>query len=111
MTLLSQTQHERLRAEAEASAHASGCELVDLEVKGPGSAARVALTIDRAGGVSVEDCARVSRALAAALEGSDLLPGPFVLEVSSPGLTRELSSPADFDRFQGRLVLLQTRET
>lgn len=54
-------------------------------------------------GVSLDDCAEVSRDLSAALdEHEDEIPGHYNLEVSSPGLDRELTSAADFTRFSGR---------
>jgi ribosome maturation factor RimP len=52
-------------------------------------------------GVSLEDCADVSRALSAVLDEGDVVPGRYNLEVSSPGVERPLFSAADFSRFVG----------
>jgi ribosome maturation factor RimP len=65
--------------------------------------------IDREGGVSVDDCAEVSRQLSALLDDDEVVRGGFVLEVSSPGLTRPLRGEEDFRRFAGRLAVLHGR--
>jgi ribosome maturation factor RimP len=52
--------------------------------------------------VTVDDCARVSRALEARLDAGGVVPEHYVLEVSSPGVERPLKRPADWRRFAGR---------
>lgn len=65
--------------------------------------------LDRLAWVTHEDCERLSRDLGPLLDVEDLAPGfSYTLEVSSPGLDRKLSAPADFERFQGALVKVQT---
>lgn len=54
--------------------------------------------------ITVEDCARVSRKVSAALDGADPIPGEYTLEVSSPGLDRVLRTRAHFERFVGEQV-------
>jgi ribosome maturation factor RimP len=62
-------------------------------------------------GVTLEDCANVSREMSTILDVEDAIPGSeYLLEVSSPGLDRKLSKPADFERFVGSRVKLMTRE-
>ena len=62
-------------------------------------------------GVTHEDCANLSREVSTILDVEDAVPGgPYVLEVSSPGLDRKLSRPADFERFTGSRVKLTTRQ-
>jgi len=82
-----------------------GFDLVDTQVSGRGRTVRV--FIDKAGGVSVDDCAEVSRHLTRvfAVEGIDF----DRLEVSSPGLDRPLRKPSDFDRFAGHRVDVRMR--
>jgi ribosome maturation factor RimP len=63
--------------------------------------------IDGPNGVSVDDCATVSRQLSAVLDVEDPLPGQYVLEVSSPGLDRPLVRPEDFRRFAGQEAKLR----
>lgn len=52
-------------------------------------------------GVTVDDCARVSREVSGLLDVDDPIPGHYRLEVSSPGLDRPLFTPAQFERFTG----------
>lgn len=62
------------------------------------------------GGVSLEDCANLAREVSTILDVEDVVPGAeYVLEVSSPGLDRKLLKAADYERFTGSLVKLQTR--
>lgn len=90
-----------LRDELAAVAESSGVELVHVEFK----AGVLRLVIERAdGGVSVDDCATVSRQVSALLDVVDFGPTKYVLEVSSPGLDRPLYRPEDYGRFVGRLA-------
>jgi ribosome maturation factor RimP len=66
---------------------------------------------DRLAGVTHEDCATYSRELGTILDVEDAVPGgEYLLEVSSPGLDRKLTKPADFQRFRGSKVKIMTRE-
>lgn len=65
--------------------------------------------IDKPGGVSVDDCARASRAMSAVLDESDIFRSRYVLEVSSPGAERPLRGREDFERFAGRKARLKMR--
>jgi ribosome maturation factor RimP len=60
-------------------------------------------------GITVEDCAEVSRAVSALLDVEDPIIGAYTLEVSSPGLDRPLTRPEDFARFAGFEAKLETR--
>lgn len=82
-----------------------GYELVDVQSSNGGRLLRV--FIDKAGGISVEDCAMVSRQLTRVLpvEGVDFER----LEVSSPGLDRPLRKAADFSRFAGQKAEVRMR--
>jgi ribosome maturation factor RimP len=85
---------------------ACGLELVDLAFHRSRSGGVLRLDIDRAGmsGVGLDECQRVSRALGDALDAADLLPGPYHLEVSSPGLDRPIRTADDIRRNTGRRV-------
>jgi len=91
-------------------AESLGMELVELEYKREGRQMMLRLYIDREGGVSLDDCAAVSRELSAVLDIEDIVPGRYTLEVSSPGLNRPLKSRADYERYCGRLVRIRTFE-
>lgn len=86
-----------------------GLELVDAEWKGALRGGLLRVYIDKPTGITHADCERVSRQLSAALDVEDLVPDSYTLEVSSPGLDRKLSRPADYRRFQGRKAKLRVR--
>jgi len=98
-------QIEKIRVAAERVAASAGLEVVDVEWK-VGRQRFLRVTVDKPGGVSHGDCERVSQELGVILDVEELVPGTtgYVLEVSSPGLDRELKQPAEFQRFAGRLA-------
>jgi len=81
-----------------------GLELVDLEYRREGRRWVLRLFIDKEGGVTIADCAAVSRDLGDILDAKDAVPEAYVLEVSSPGLNRRVRKKEDFSRFAGRKV-------
>jgi len=110
-----------VRAVAEPSVRDLGFDLIFVEVgSGAGGRKTLRLFIDTdgedsvgdaeagQGGVTVADCAKVSREVSALLDVEDPLAGAYVLEVSSPGLDRPLVRPNDFERYRGRRVQLRT---
>ena len=87
-----------------------GFELVELEF-GPGHGrSLLRLFIDAPAGVGLDDCARVSREVAALLDVEDPIPMAYTLEVSSPGFDRLLRTPAHFGRFVGARVFVELKE-
>ena len=70
-------------------------ELVDVEYVKEGSDWYLRAYIDKEGGISVDDCETVSRSLEKKLDEEDLIENAYILEVSSPGLTRALKKPVD----------------
>ena len=96
---------EKLREVVEAAIRFERFELVDLTFSKGSGRGLLRIVIDREGtGVSVEDCANISRELSAILDVEDVIPGSYVLEVSSPGLDRPLRNPGEYLRFAGRLA-------
>jgi ribosome maturation factor RimP len=86
-----------------------GYELVDVEWKNE-SGWILRVFIDKpVGGVSLEDCATVSRELSAVLDVEDKIAPAYSLEVSSPGLNRPLKKESDFARFIGKKAKIRTR--
>ena len=85
-------------------------EVVDVETTGSSRGLIVRVFVDRSGGVSIDDCARISRALGDHFDATDLIPGRYVLEVSSPGIDRPLRRPQDFEKFSGEEAQVQTYE-
>jgi ribosome maturation factor RimP len=89
---------------------ARGMSLVDLEVKGNGRRTAVRIYVDKPGGVTIDDCQGLSREVGDLIDVADAVPGSYDLEVSSPGLDRELRRDREFRWATGRLVRLWTRE-
>jgi ribosome maturation factor RimP len=102
---------ERLRELCRGGVEALGFELVDVELAGGGRSPTLRVYIDnpRGSGITVEDCAQVSRQLSAIFDVEDPLPGSYTLEVSSPGLDRPLVTPADFRKRVGETVKVKLR--
>jgi ribosome maturation factor RimP len=102
---------DHVHAIAERVAASLGLEIVEVELRGGGKSRMLRIFIDKPGGVTHEDCASLSREVSTILDVEDAVPGgPYVLEVSSPGLDRKLSRPADFEKFQGSRVKLTTKD-
>lgn len=81
-----------------------GIELIDAEYVKEGSKWILRLYIDKKGGVGLDDCEAVSRAVEPALDAEDPIREPYVFEVSSPGLERPLKTDRDFERYEGEAV-------
>ncbi len=102
---------ERIRDIAGRVAASAGLELVEAELRGDGRFRVLRIVIDKPGGVGHDDCAAVSREVAAILDVEDAVPGgPYTLEVSSPGLDRKLTRAEEYERFTGSRVRLRTRQ-
>jgi ribosome maturation factor RimP len=83
-------------------------ELVDMEFVRAGRDSILRLFIDKEGGVTLDDCADLSRELSAVLDVEDIITVNYSLEVSSPGLDRPLKKLQDYERYAGRLVKIRT---
>ncbi|RMH68623.1 MAG: ribosome maturation factor RimP [Gemmatimonadetes bacterium] len=100
----------RLMYLAEEAADQYDAEVVDVAYTGQTRNAVVRVFVDRIGGISLDECAHISRALADLLDMEDLIPHRYRLEVSSPGVERPLKKPRDFERFAGELVKIHTAQ-
>ncbi len=87
-----------------------GVRVVDIELAGSVRRPTVKIFIDKEGGVTLDDCERVSRAMSAVLDVEDPIRTPYVLEVSSPGLDRPLKGLRDFASNVGKLARVITKE-
>ncbi|MBW2056031.1 MAG: ribosome maturation factor [Deltaproteobacteria bacterium] len=85
-----------------------GMELVDVEYRREQRGRVLRLIIDREGGVTLDDCTSISREVEKNLDIEGIPPGPYTLEVSSPGLNRPLKGEADFRRFTNRRIKVRT---
>ena len=84
-----------------------GYQLWDTEYVKEGSDFYLRVYADKEGGITIDDCVLISRALEAKLDEEDFIAEAYILEVSSPGLTRKLKKDRDFERSLGRKVLLK----
>lgn len=94
---------ERVRSMAEPVLQRHGADLVDIEVK-LGKTNLVRIVADRDGGIDLDTCAVVSKELSRMLDVDDPIDGRYMLEVTSPGLTRPLQGERDFRKHLGRQV-------
>lgn len=99
------TEDRRLLEAIEPIAEGLGLDVVRVRLMGalkPGGARRLQIMAERPDGdITVNQCARLSRAVSAWLEESDPISGEYVLEVSSPGIDRPLTRIKDFQTYQG----------
>jgi len=89
---------------AEPIAREAGCILWDVEYIKEAGQWFLRVYIDRAEGVGIADCERVSRALDVKLDELDAIPDSYTFEVSSAGAERQLKREQDFAQFMGHLV-------
>jgi ribosome maturation factor RimP len=88
---------------AERAGHAEGIEVVDVELAGAGKHRLLRITIDKPAGVTHGDCEYITHKVGSILDAEDLIPGEnYQFEVSSPGVERKLTKPADYERFTGQ---------
>ena len=88
---------------------AAGLELWGLELLGEGRPI-LRVYVESANGVTIEECARISRQLGLALDVEDIIPSAYTLEVSSPGLTRPFFSLEQLSAYVGRTLDITLRE-
>jgi len=100
---------ERVREIAGQAAIDHGMELVHAEVAGPEGHPIVRLFIDKPGGVTHDDCSKVSHQVSTVLDVEDFIHSAYLLEVSSPGLERGLYKRADYERFAGSIAKIKAR--
>ncbi|MBI4166103.1 MAG: ribosome maturation factor RimP [Acidobacteria bacterium] len=101
---------ETIRQMAERVATSEGLVLVDVELKGSRANQVLRVFIDKREGVTHADCQLVSEQLSAMLDVEDPIVGHYVLEVSSPGLDRQIARPNEFVHFAGRRARIALRD-
>jgi len=99
---------DRVRTIAEPLISDEGMELVDVEYRRESKGWVLRLYLDKEGGVTLDDCTRISREVGRGLDVEDLIQAPYTLEVSSPGLTRPLKSEKDFMKYRHSLIKVKT---
>ncbi len=104
------TLSPELCARIEQHAEALGFECVEVTFAVESGRRILRVLVDAPGGVLLDQCAQVSRALEPVLDADEELPRGFTLEVSSPGINRPLTKPEHYVRFRGEPVKLRLRE-
>ncbi len=99
---------ERVRAMIHPIVLNEGMEVVDIEYRRESGGWILRLILDKEGGVTLDDCTRVSQEVGRSLDVEDILQTSYTLEVSSPGLTRPLKTEKDFMKYLHRLVKVKT---
>ena len=98
---------DQVWAFAEPVVQAHGCSLWDVEYVKEGGDWFLRLYIDKEGGVDINDCEAISRAVDPILDEKDPIPDSYSCEVCSAGLERELKRPSDFAQFLGSAVTVK----
>ena len=87
-----------------------GMELVTIDYLRESRGWVLRLYVDTEGGVTIDRCAQLSRQLSDILDVKDIVPHPYILEVSSPGLNRILKKEKDFITYRGEMITVKTSE-
>ena len=101
---------DRVYEIAEPILSSEGMELVDIEYRREAKGWVLRLYLDKEGGVTLDDCTHISREVGRNLDVADFILTPYMLEVSSPGLTRPLKSEKDFFKYCNYLIKVKTFE-
>ncbi len=109
MAQLPEEAFNKIKALAETLLQEEKMELADLELLREGRGWVLRLFIDKTGGITLDDCASISRQFGDQLEVEELIPFRYTLEVSSPGLDRPLKKDQDFLRHIGNQIQVITR--
>jgi len=108
--MVQRAYEDRIRELAEPVVEAEGMELILVECLRMKSRWLVRLYLDKEGGATLDDCAEISNQLGDILDVSDIPPGRYTLEVSSPGLDRPLHRAKDFLKYRGSNVCIRIDE-
>ncbi len=95
---------EKVAALAKPVVEEEGCTLWDVEYVREAGTWYLRIFVDKEGGLSIDDCERISRRLDPMLDEADPIPDSYVFEVGSAGAERELKRPSDFEQFMGHEV-------
>jgi len=82
----------------------NACQLVDLQIKGNSEHRKLVVLLDTESGISIEECSKVSRELAALIEIENVIEGAYTLEVSSPGIDVPFNDKMKYEKNIGRIL-------
>ena len=98
---------DQVAAFAQPVVEANGCKLWDVEYVREGSERYLRVYIDKEGGIDIDDCERVHRAMDPILDEKDPIAESYHFEVCSAGIERTLKKPSDFESFMGSAILVK----
>ena len=98
---------DQVAAFAQPVVEANGCQLWDVEYVREGSERYLRVYIDKEGGIDIDDCERVHRALDPILDEKDPIAESYHFEVCSAGLERALKRPSDLEKFMGSPITVK----
>ena len=99
---------DRVSAIADPILSNEGMELVEIEYRRESKGWVLRLYIDKEGGVTLDDCTRISQEVGRSLDVEDFISTPYTLEVSSPGLARPLKKEKDFMKYRNHMIKVRT---
>jgi ribosome maturation factor RimP len=99
---------DRVSAIADPILSNEGMELVEIEYRRESKGWVLRLYIDKEGGVTLDDCTRISQEVGRSLDVEDFISTPYTLEVSSPGLARLLKKEKDFMKYRNHMIKVKT---
>ncbi|MCJ7748174.1 MAG: ribosome maturation factor RimP, partial [Desulfobacterales bacterium] len=99
---------DRVSAIADPILSNEGMELVEIEYRRESKGWVIRLYIDKEGGVTLDDCTRISQEVGRSLDVEDFISTPYTLEVSSPGLARPLKKEKDFMKYRNHMIKVKT---
>jgi len=102
---------ERIKPVIERKLEQLGLELYELQYHAQGARSSLRVFIDRAQGATVQDCENASKELSLVLDVENFSKAPYHLEVSTPGIDRDLKTARDFTRMIGKPVVVYLRQT
>jgi len=82
--------------------------LVDVSFKGIGGRKKLEIALDKPGGITLDDCEKISNEISLMLDAEDFITGPYILEVTSPGLDRVLKTDRELRWGKGKKVIVYT---
>lgn len=101
---------DSIRELTEPLIHSQGLELVDIEFLSEPRGWVLRFYIDTEGGITIDQCSRLSERLGDLIDVQDIIPQQYILEVSSPGVNRVLKNEKDFIRFVGEIIQVKVSE-
>lgn len=108
---LAQIYREKIWKLVEPVIESEDMELVDVECLKVKSRWFVRIYMDKEGGITLDDCSEISSQVGDLLDIHEMPPGPYILEVSSPGLDRPLAREKDFIKYRGHKIKVKVRDS